>query len=335
MRMRALLSGLFAAGLAQASTTVSADDLHVILHPIDEHIAVVTVDGRPDGTYDTILTETIEYTVYIRGDRPSDAIPGTSILSLALEGGESRIGTLTPNWKAYKLSMPYSHPGGRDPRTSCQVPLNGPWADPHYPEEYLKNGATYSYPGAYEVKAVVSWAVEGRPGGLTRVLGVRLPAKLVCLGLKRDRTKGPHRTTDPAPPLFSKTTFKIEPAGMVRDGNYMCPSQLKLYGYLEMGRKFQGKAIFVGPHYLSAITPLHFSSPGSRNLVATYPVKWTEIGGLTTTSDPKPKKQKLSFRFNISDKEGKLLKSIEKTADVRCRKIDITAPAGMSANPGN
>ena len=36
------------------------------------------------------------------------------------------------------------------------------------------------------------------------------------------------------------------------------------------------------------------------------------MGGLTTAANAEPKTQKLTFRFNVADKDGKLLKSVEK-----------------------
>jgi hypothetical protein len=131
----------------------------------------------------------------------------------------------------------------------------------------------------------------------------------------------PSRTTPPVPPLFAKTTLKIEPSKIVKDGKYLCPSELRLYGYLETSRAFEGKAIFMGPHYLSAMTELDFSEAGSRNVVATYPIKWRQLGSLAAQANQKPADQKLSFRFNISDPDSQLVKSMTKAVEVSCQKI--------------
>ena len=79
-------------------------------------------------------------------------------------------------------------------------------------------------------------------------------------------------------------------------------------------------------------------SAGSRNATATYKMDWHKMGGLTTAPNAEPKKQKLTFHFNISDKDGKLLKSVEETVEVSCKKIKVNAPTagdGMTVNPAN
>lgn len=338
MKMRNVLLGMLAAGLAHSVAAASSPDIQLRINPDLTDIGVIKVDGEHGGTYSKIATEMLEYAVYVRGDRPPpESHPEGSILSLWLDGGEILRSSMTTDWKKYTLTMPYRALPDSSPIKLCNSRLQATSGARR--QEFLKQGETFGYDDAYTVQAYLTWFYDP-PGGPYRGHwreSMAVPVKIKCLALNRDRTQddAPRRTTEPAPPLFWSTTFKIEPAKMVRDGRYMCPTQLKLYGYVETSRKFQGKAIFMGPHYLSAITPLHFSHAGSRNVVATYPVKWKEIGGLTTTSDPKPKKQKLTFRFNISGQDGKLLKSVEETLDVRCDKIEVNMPAGLSANPAN
>lgn len=334
MKIRTLLLGMVTAGLAHSAVAASdLDELQLRINPDLTDIGVIKVDGKANGTYNKIVTQTIQYGVYVRGDRPPHAIPGTSRLNIGLS---DYIQTgITDAWKRHTLTVPYDDLPHSTPIDLCNSRLENRSGSQR--QAFLKKGETFVYEEAYPLWANVTWDIDSpymdRLGPWNDRMMV--PVKIKCLGLNRDRTHdgGPSRTSPSSPPLFWSATFKIEPAKMVRDGRHMCPSQLKLYGYVETGRKFQGKGIFMGPHYLSAITPLNFSYAGSRNMTATYPVKWKEIGGLTTTSDPKPKKQKLTFHFNISNLDGKLIKSVKKVVDVSCTRIEAEAPVGMTGSP--
>lgn len=135
-----------------------------------------------------------------------------------------------------------------------------------------------------------------------------------------------------------RATLRTEPAKVQQVGKFLCPMELKLHGHVESRGKFDGKSIFVGPHYLTALTTLNLKPEGHRNLTGTYKMDWHKMGGLTTAPNAEPKKQKLTFRFNIADKNGKLLESAEETVEVSCRKIKVNAPTtnnGMTVTPSN
>jgi hypothetical protein len=107
---------------------------------------------------------------------------------------------------------------------------------------------------------------------------------------------------------------------------------------LETIREFTGKSIFVGPYYLSPITEIAMAKAGNRNMTGTYKIDWDKMGGLTTGASAEPKKQLLSFKFNVSNKDGKVLESAEKTVEVSCKKIKVNAPTagdGMTTAPAN
>jgi hypothetical protein len=77
---------------------------------------------------------------------------------------------------------------------------------------------------------------------------------------------------------------------------------------------------------------------GSRNMTATYKMDWHPMGGLAAAPDAEPKKQTLTFRFNISNKDGKVLKSVEETVEVSCKKIKVAVPTAndeMTVAPAN
>lgn len=171
------------------------------------------------------------------------------------------------------------------------------------------------------------------------------PVVINCLPLNRPRVRS-QSTTKPGPkptgkkmaPTISEVSLRVEPSNIVQDGKFLCPSKLRLYGQVQVIRKFTGKSIFVGPHYLSAITPLNFPADGTRNVVGVYDMKWHQMGGLATQPNAGPKKQKLTFRFNVSNEDGKLLESAEETVEVSCKKIKSNAPTagnGMTVNPAN
>ena len=349
MKMRTLLLGLMTAGLAHglAGAANAGDPIQLMLHtgPESPDLGVVKVDGRPDGRYTKVLTETLEYDVYARGDRPSNAVSNLSIFHVQLEDGERGGGGLSGAWKKYTLTMPYRDPADTTPVKLCNQRLEQAAGTAR--ERFLKEGATFSHGGAYRLFGSVDWVIKDAFGPTTKVWTeqMTIPVKIKCLGLNRSvKEPKPSRTTPPpkpsrtTPPLFSKTTFEIEPSRIVKDGKYLCPSELRLYGYIEANGAFEGKSIFMGPHYLSAVTALDISRDGSRNVIGTYPIKWHQLGGLAAQANTKPADQKLAFRFNISDLDGKLVESMEKTVMVSCSKIKPTGTAvdgGMTVAPAN
>ena len=136
-----------------------------------------------------------------------------------------------------------------------------------------------------------------------------------------------------------RATLRIEPAKIEKLGKFACPTELRLYGAVESREAFSGKSIFVGPHYLSAITDLNYTKAGNRNIDASYKIKWQQqIGGLTTAPNQEPKKQDLTFRFNISNENGRVIETVEERVQVSCRKIKSNAPTAsgdMTINPAN
>ncbi|MGH6705842.1 MAG: hypothetical protein ACREB1_03440, partial [Sphingomicrobium sp.] len=90
-----------------------------------------------------------------------------------------------------------------------------------------------------------------------------------------------------------------------------------LYGFIETRRAFAGQSIFMGPYFLTPITKLDFKAAGTRNIVATYPVKWDNTGA--KTSGPGLKRQRVTLRMNVANDEGKVLESAEQTIELACR----------------
>ena len=119
MKMRTLLLGLMMAGLAQsAAHAVSVPDtLELMMQtgPDSPDLAVIKVDGEPNGRYNKVLTDTLEYDVYVRGDRPDDGIH--PMLWVQLEDNESIYGRLvSPSGRSTRCPCPIAIP--RAPRRS-------------------------------------------------------------------------------------------------------------------------------------------------------------------------------------------------------------------------
>jgi len=347
MKMRTLLLGMLAAGLVQsAANAVSVPDtLELMMHtgPESPDLAVIKVDGEPNGRYSKVLTDTLEYDVYIRGDRPDDGV--NPWVKVRLEDGELSQEGWSPDWTKHTLTIPYRDPEDANPIKMCNNRLKKTSGAER--ETFLKNGETFSHGGAYTIYASITWIIDRFPNSdeSTWREEMTVPVKIKCLGLNRNvKEPKPSRTTPPptpsrtTPPLFSKTTFEIEPSKIVKDGKYLCPSELRLYGYIEANAAFKGKSIFMGPHYLSAVTELDISGDSGRNVIGTYPIKWHQVGGLAAQPNAGPADQKLAFRFNISDPDGKPVKSMEKSVMVSCSKIkpnDAAVGGGMTTAPAN
>jgi hypothetical protein len=370
MKRRNLMAGLITAGLANAIAGAALADtiqIAVSTNPNSYGVAEIKVDGpSADGIYTEVRNETLDYIVSARGDRPKKSEGNGRLEIQFLEGSPQAggigkavkfvHGELTKDWKSYKVSVPYVDPWSRklvndrvSPIEICNDNLalrkNNPNRRKEY-EEMQTKGLSMIYHDAYKIRGYVEYPMKSLFDPIKSYDDIQaVPLKVTCMPLDRIR---PHKDTSttgapgpkgkPLPPTVSNATLRIEPAKVVQDGVFLCPSQLKLYGHVEAIREFYGKALFVGPHYLSAITTLNFQGKGSRNVNATYEMNWHPKGGFTTQPNAEPAKQKLTFRFNVADKDGKLRKSVEETVEVSCKKIKVGVPTvgdEMTVAPAN
>ena len=354
MKMRSVMAGMIAAGLANGvAGFASADTIQIAVSTnLNSYgVAEIKVDGpSADGVYTEVRSETLDYVVSARGDRPKKS-EGNGRLEIQfrdsspLSGSNGKgvkfvDGELTKDWKSYKVSVPYVDPWSRklvnervSPIEMCNDNLKIRKADERR-EDMLKKGLSFVYHDAYKIRGYVEYEMKSLLDPIASYADVQaVPVRITCMPLDRPRPRKDTGTTGapgpkgkPLPPTVSSATFRIEPAKVVQDGKFLCPSQLKLYGHVEVIRDFYGKALFVGPHYLSAITTLNFQAKGGRHVSATYDMDWHKMGGFTTAPNAEPKKQKLTFRFNVAGQDGKLRKSIEETVEVSCRKIKVAVP---------
>ncbi len=363
MNKRYLMLGLLGAVLAQgAAATAKADALELVIPTKagvspPNAIAEIKVDGASqDGPYDSVRNETLDYIFAARGDWHKKSI-GAPNFWVTLDGspgtGVGAGGEVSKTWKYYALSRPYMDPRSTDienirvsPVALCNDKLKAVSGSAR--KNFLKKGATFLHKGAYEMSGKVSTEVRDIIHFSKMVYDyetIDVPVIITCMNLDRPRprTQTSTKGVDPKPgqkmkPTISEVELRIEPAQIVQDGKFLCPSQLKLYGRLETIREFTGKWICVGPHYLSPITEIKMTKAGNRNMVGTYKMNWHQMGGLAIAPNTEPKKQTLSFRFNVSNKDGKVLESVEKTIQVSCKKIEVNAPVagdGMAIAPTN
>jgi hypothetical protein len=354
MTMRILLMGILMAGVTQAvAAPANADRLQFKLYTGSDKndVGIIQVDGPHGGPYREIRTKTLNYLISVRGDKPDNAVAG--LMQVRVGTGQAAEGSLSKQWTKYKLTTPYEDLPPAEianekvsPIKVCNDRLNHTSGAAR--GQFLKTGAVVSYPKAYWLQGWVEWIIDKRVGfdEIKRYSEeMQVPVRIECMALDRPRATKDTSTTGapgpkgkPLPPTVSNATFRIEPAQIVQDGKFLCPSQLKLYGHVEVIRDFYGKALFVGPHYLSAITTLNFQAKGSRNVTGTYKMDWHKMGGLATAPNAEPKKQKLTFHFNVADKDGKLRQSVEETVEVSCKKIKVAVPTvgdEMTVKPAN
>ena len=370
MKVRSLLLGLLVAASAQtAASAAQAENVVLvdIMLPLKkggaagattpDPIAEIKVDGSlQKGPYDSVRSKTLEYIIAARTE-PHKKVFGGPFLDLSVDGGGGFDGSsgsiLSEDWRHYAVTRDYIDPrahgiaGSRvSPVDLCNDRLMT--ADGSARATFLKKGVSFLYKDAYEVNGFVSAWID-KPGVFDKQVfeaeTIRVPVKITCMALGRPRprenseTKGaPPRQGKPMKPTISAVGLRIEPAEIVQDGKYLCPTKLKLYGTVDVIRKFYGQALFVGPHYLSNITTLNYPDKGHRNVTGTYPIEWHKAGAFTVDPSAAPAKQTLSFRFNVADKDGKVLESAQKTIEVSCRKIKVNAPTagnGMTVNPAD
>ncbi len=362
MNKRYLLLGLLGAALMQAAPAGARADALEMVVPTKagvsppNAIAEIKVDGQSqDGPYDAVKNTTLDYIVALRGDRHKKAVDAPNFKVVLETGlaGEGVGGTLSEDWKNYALSQTYVDPratGVENARVSpvalCNAKLKATSGSAR--KAFLNQGLTFLHKDAYEMRGQAVTEVSSITQFTKMVYdheSIEVPVKITCMALARPRPRTQTSTqgVDPKPgkkmqPTISEVTLRIEPAQIVQMGKFLCPSQLKLYGRLETIRDFTGKSIFMGPYYLSPITEIKMTKAGSRNMVGTYAMDWQKMGGLTTAPNAEPKPQTLTFRFNVSNKDGKVLESAEKQIAVSCRKIKTVAPVidgGMTVAPAN
>ena len=301
----------------------------------------IIVTGATEDKYDKVVTTSLDAWVSVSApDKPprDQKKLGGNVM---IEGETylSKMGGFPGSPTVYKLTFPY-----RDPR-SYQVAnqrvspvklcndklasLSGAAR-----QQFRDEGGIVSRPDAYMAVADQSWVVRKQGSVFDEIKGWQdtagIDAVIDCRRLTgpKPRDTTTTRGTDKKPPAkkmeptIAKVTLRGEPQNWQNVGGQSCPTQVRLYGLVEVRRAFSGKSIFFGPGFLMPPQNLSFPAEGTRTLTATYNTKWpTGPAGLTAGGAAKaaPKTQKVTLRFNVADADGKVLESAQTTETLTCR----------------
>jgi hypothetical protein len=363
MKMRSLLMGLVIAAAAQSGVTAARAETVILVDiklPIKKAgttsdvpantIAEIKVDGSlQKGPYDSVQTKTLDYIIAARGEKHKKLIG--PLFSLTMDGDGDGGGDLSEGWKYFALTRDYIDPrvtgveGRRvSPIDLCNAKLNA--AKGADRTAFLKKGAAFIHKDAYEVTGEVSVdTFSGPTPMIDESETIQVPVRITCMALDRPRPRENSGTKGPPPregkkmkPTISDVSLRIEPMQITQMGKFLCPAQLRLYGKLETIREFTGKSVFVGPHYISKIHDITLKRGPVNTVTATYPMTWQKMGDKAVAPNAGPAKQKMTFRYNVSNKDGKVLESAERTIEVSCRPIKVDVPTagdGMTVNPAN
>ncbi|HEX6218965.1 MAG TPA: hypothetical protein VFZ35_06790 [Sphingomicrobium sp.] len=318
----------------------------------------ILVTGSGENRYDKVATTSLDAWVSVRApDKPprdKDKLSG----DITVEGHD---GARAPNGFSgsstiYKLTFPYSHPRSTQvanqrisPIEICNDRLNSLSGAAR--EKFRDEGDTILRHDAYIATARQGWRVRKKNSVFEELKSwtdtVGIPAVIVCHRLTgpkpRDSTstrgsdarppaRGPDREPPPRagpppqrvapPPTIAKVTLRGEPMNWQPVGGQSCPTQVRLYGFVEVRRAFTGKAIFFGPGFLNPPQDIAFPGAGSRTLFATRNVSWAggAPGGLAAPGvRPAARTQQVTVRFNIADAGGKVLETAQVVETLTCR----------------
>ena len=322
MRMRTLFLAAMAAELFCSPAPQAGSLTSIELKPDDQEIGTIEVQGSHLDAYRDVATKTMTYVLWARGGAVfSDADLAANFKIEAHE--ESGLvtkyeGRLYESWTKYKIPVKYFDASFGPQNTHiapvrrCNLALEQTSGAER--ADFLFRGGTITLTHVIKFRATPF----GSPGRT-----IDAPVIIKCLPLDHNSIRA---------------KLRIEPTRIEQMGKYLCPTELALHGLVESREKFTGKAIFVGPHYLSAITDLNYAKAGTRNVSATYKLNWKPKGGFTTANNGAPAKQDLTFHFNIADKNGKVVESPEERVQVSCKKVKVNAPTaagGVTVNPAN
>lgn len=315
----------------------------------------IVVTGSKEDRYDKVVTTSLDAWVSVKAPETPARSGGKSAGTVWVEGHESvRVGSgFSKEPTIYKLTFPYSDPRSTQVANQRISPvdlcndklrsLSGAARD-----QFRQEGGNILRQDAYIAEAGQGWFINpkggmfaGPPDLQTWKDSVGIPAVVACRALAGPKprddtgTKGPpprpgreptRTTPDPPrvnpPPTIARVTLRGEPANWQMIAGQSCPTQVRLYGFVEVRRAFSGKAIFFGPAFLSPPQELRFDTAGTRNLTATYSVKWPSgPTGMAAPggAQPRPRTQQVTLKFNVADEGGKVLQSAQTTETLTCR----------------
>jgi hypothetical protein len=350
MKTWTLMAGIAISALTlgvSAQAHAGSIDLAVSTNPHTNAVAEIEVDGpAANGRYTEVRTKTLDYIVSVRTTWEK-RLKNDGEFYVNFERVRRLNGVATGDWKNYKISVPYVNPRSPEvvnerisPVDVCNQNLDLKTRIGLI-DEFRKKGLTFIHHDAYDLVGGVSFGLLNK----TRFTETRVPVRIICLPLDRPRPRENSETKGPPPregkkmkPTISEVGLRVEPMQITQMGKFLCPTQLRLYGNLEVIRDFTGRSVFVGPHYLSKINDITLKRGVVGTATATYPMTWHKMGDKAVAPNAAPAKQKLIFSYNVSNEDGKVLESAERTIEVSCSKIAVNAPTagdGMTVNPAN
>lgn len=351
---RQLLVGAAAAALFAYPATAVAQIIEITHIPpkagteTDIGVTRILVTGQTENRYDKVVTQSLDAWVSVRAPDKPDRDKGKLAGWVKAEGHEAagEMGGFSGSPTIYKLTFPY-----RDPRSTqvanqrvspielCNDKLNS--LSGAAKEEFRNEGGNILRHDAYIAEATQGWVVRMKNSIFfdnqywTDTTGI--PAVVHCQRLTgpkpRDTTntkpgpKPPTSHPEPPPPprmplpTLAKVTLRGEPQTWQMIGGQSCPTQVRLYGFVQVRRAFAGKAIFFGPAFLNPPVNLSFPAEGSRTLTETYNAKWATgpAGKMAVGGKPTPRTQQVTLKFNVADADGKVLESVQTVETLTCR----------------
>lgn len=300
----------------------------------------VVVDGNRT-RYNQVKTDRVSIWVRMQGHAPARAQRHNGsrmeIGSFVYEFSEPAEG------RVYRIDLPYQPPrgGSFDAVLFCNGKLNDLSGDAR--SAFLRDGGIFDLRNAYDGELKSSWWVADKPGPgfrdppslQTWENRVEVIAQIRCApldpnaGLTRSNpspSAAPSpRRTNPSPPdaaaapRLKTATLSIAAYEVQSINGHRCPTKLRLRGFIESNRAMRGQVVFVGPQFLSAPKPFDFEGAQTMNHIASYTLAWGAgaSGSLSAGGGASPR-QDLAFKFNVVNRNGKLVESVEESIRVTC-----------------
>lgn len=300
----------------------------------------VVIDGNRM-RYNQVKTDRVSIWVRMQGHAPAR--------SERHVGSQMEIGSFVHEFgepaeaRIYRIDLPYQLPrgGSFDAVLYCNGKLNALTGDARI--AFLRNGGTYALRNAYDGELKSTWLVADKPGPgfrdppslQTWENRVEVIAQIRCTPLDPDaglsRTSpassaspAPRRTTPSkpaaaAPPRLKTATLSIAPYEFQSVNGHRCPTKLRLRGFIESNRAMRGQVVFVGPQFLSAPKSFDFEGAQTMNHIASYALVWGGgVSGSLSAGGSAGPRQDLAFKFNVVNRNGKLVESVEENIRVTC-----------------
>ena len=312
------------------------------------HIPIIEVAGNKPGKYRRVKTRELWTCLKVRGKKPDYSRNGKGGTIRAESNGRD---IDTPNGTdIHGIAFAYVGPlssGGtyrQNPVQLCNQAIAGLTGGKR--QEFLTKGTYITLQNAYNAGATATWEIRKAKNAINPNYyrfnhkkwegSAKIPALVRCLPTRKPgagrtgnadpapspgrRANPPPRRTNP-PPTISNMSLKISPMNIQRVGKWMCPTQLRLSGRIDVIRPFSGNSIFVGPRWLSRKTRIKFQSAKGRYVSGVYTINWSRSGqNSISVGGNKPSRQTLTFKFNVANTAGKLINSAPKTMKVVCKK---------------